>query len=163
MEKSIGCVLLDFYAYMLLEGFTCRITCQFLVGKSLAESLRHTKIQPTLVANLFAIVVAEYLLSNVLVQMNRIDRDVGSSQATLQQAPEVLNTIGVYVCPYIPFNVVDNIMVVGVSSNEGIGRVLICDDVSTSRDVCKNSGLHSLLAAICNGVSPNLTTALQHP
>jgi hypothetical protein len=76
-----------------LKLSSLRLPSQLLVGKSLAEPLRDTEIETSAVSNVLTVVVAEYLFINVAKEMKRTDCNIGSIQATLQEAPEVLHTV----------------------------------------------------------------------
>jgi hypothetical protein len=46
-----------------------------------------------------AIVVAENLLINIAIKVERLYRNIGSLQATLQEAPEVFDSVSVDAAP----------------------------------------------------------------
>jgi hypothetical protein len=92
-----------------------------LVGQTPSKGLLHTDTKASTIIQTLAIVVTEYLLIHVFVQVERANSNIGSIETTLQKGPEVFDTVGVNVCPYIPVNVIDDLMVVGFVCNEGIG------------------------------------------
>jgi hypothetical protein len=75
-------------------------------------------------------VEAKHLLVYIAVKMDRLYRDVCPVQSTLEARPEVLDSVRVDVLSDVAFDVVDDLVVVR-GGYEGIGRVLIGDDVRT--------------------------------
>jgi hypothetical protein len=78
------------------------------------EYLRHGKIETVVVVNwtLFAsaIVVTKDLLVKVAVKMEWFDSNVSSAKVALQQAPEVLQPIGMNLSVNVPLGVIDELM-----------------------------------------------------
>src|SRR5436190_8592721 len=73
------------------------LASQFGIGETLSEYLRHGNVKPFGVVNLtvaiFPIVETKYLLIDITRQMKRLNSNVGTMQAALQQRPEVLHAI----------------------------------------------------------------------
>ena len=61
--------------------------------------------------------------------MERLYADIGSGQSPLEQTPEVLDSVGMDMSANVTFDVVDNVVHVGVFGDERIGRELIGDDI----------------------------------
>lgn len=65
--------------------------------------------------------------------LGRIDRHVGALERTLQQAPEVLATVGV-TCPCVSLGVVDDLVVaIGVHAGVRLQGVSVLPDWSAKR------------------------------
>jgi hypothetical protein len=77
----------------------------------------HREFEAPFIANIFAVVVAERLLIEVAEQMKRFDTHIGSVNATLQQAPVVLQLIGVYASVYVLDCMVNNLVSVLASKS----------------------------------------------
>src|SRR5215469_10691139 len=84
------------------------------IGQTLASYLGHGKHKAVAVVKRIvfcsAVVVAEYLFVEVSVEMEGFNTNVGSSEVPLQQRPEVLQPVGVYLALYIPLRVIHNVM-----------------------------------------------------
>src|SRR4051794_10464016 len=79
------------------------------VGEPLSDDTPYGVNEPT---NVFGAPVVEsvYLLIEVAEQMERFNRNVGALNATLQQAPEVLQPVGVDLPLGVAFGVVNDLM-----------------------------------------------------
>ena len=56
-----------------------------------------------------AIVEAKYLLCQIAVHVKRFDGNVGPAQSSLEQRPEVLNTLSVNLAVHVFHRVVDDL------------------------------------------------------
>src|ERR1035441_5222124 len=85
------CLLEDGFRYFVL------LRRKFSVGQSLADDLRTQQTEAVRIGNLLflcrAVVEAERLLIHVTEQVERLNANVSSTQATLEQAPEVFNSV----------------------------------------------------------------------
>src|ERR1022692_100244 len=97
-----------------LKGFDrfCffHLTRQFRIGQPLANNLANQVAEAVSVFQGLAIVEAKRLLVNITEQMEGFDRDIGAVQGTFQQAPEILQSVGVNVAVYISHGVVDDLV-----------------------------------------------------
>ena len=72
-----------------------RLPRQLIECQALADDALHGKVEAFGVSHL-AVVVAIGLFVQIAEQVERLDADIGSAdQAAFQQAPEVLQTVGV--------------------------------------------------------------------
>ena len=86
------------------------------------------------------------LFVNVAEQVEWLDADVGSVQATLQETPEVFHSVGVNVSVHVFDRVIDDsVPVVGLKPV--IGFQFIGEDCRASFDVLTNLRLKFLLAS----------------
>jgi hypothetical protein len=86
------------------KHFVCRfrLACQFLVCEPPSDDLRKCQSEaPTVIV--LALVVAKRLLVQIAEQVERLDADVGSFQAALQQRPEILDSVRVDVAVDVSF------------------------------------------------------------
>src|SRR5437899_1570711 len=72
--------------------------------------LTNRKIKPLAVVHALAVIKPESQLIKITEQVEGFDANVGSIQAALQQAPEVLKTVGVDFAANIFNSVVDDFM-----------------------------------------------------
>lgn len=78
----------------------CGFARQFIVSQPLAYNLCKRKSKSPLVANFrIPIVVAECFLIQIVGKVKRLNNDVGSFDAALQEAPKVLNSDGPAISP----------------------------------------------------------------
>jgi hypothetical protein len=68
-----------------------------------------------------AVVVTEYRLIQIAVQVERANSNKDSIETKFQEGPAVFDTVGVNVCPYIPINVIDDLVVVGLVCDVRMG------------------------------------------
>jgi len=99
--------------------FFAVLASRFGPGEALAYDLTNGKIKAFAIGDYFTIgvlacVEAERLLINVPEQVERLNRNMGATDTALQQAPEVLQPIGVNLIPYVAFSVIDHFNLVGV-------------------------------------------------
>src|SRR6185437_11053838 len=103
-------------------------------------------------------VEAESLLIGVPLQVERLDRNVGSAQRPLEQAPVVLKAVGVDPAIHISLQVVDHLMHESAIRESGVGNVLIGVDVRSVRDVLKHRRLQAIALGILENRGPNLAS-----
>ena len=144
-----------------LEGRFLHLAGDLSVSQAFASHLGYHLGEAGCVGVLVAMVEAEYLLCDISIKVERLNRDVGSVQSALEARPEVLNSIGVDVAANIAVNVIDYLMHVR-ASNEGIGGVFIGDEVSASLHIVEKRGFHGRAFAIPDNASANLAAPLQH-
>lgn len=87
---------------------------QLGVGKATADHLRHRQCEAVFVGERVilrgAIVEAEYLLTQVAVKVEWFDGDIGTAKPSLEQRPEVLNPLSVYVAVHVLVGVIDDLV-----------------------------------------------------
>jgi hypothetical protein len=66
---------------------------QFRIRQPLADDLGNELAESCRIIRIDAVVVTEYLLIHISVQMERLDGHIGSAQAPLKQRPEILNSV----------------------------------------------------------------------
>src|SRR5580692_1619860 len=69
---------------------------QFVVGDASPDDLGKNEFEAVEIIRVFAIIEPEHLLINVSLKVCGIDGNVSSLQATLEQAPEILQAVGMY-------------------------------------------------------------------
>jgi len=78
----------------------CGLARQFIVSQPLAYDIRQCKGGPSIVADFHVpIVVAECFLIQIVGKVKRLNNDVGSFDAALQEAPKVPNSHGPAISP----------------------------------------------------------------
>ena len=101
-------------------GKLARLASEFSIGETFAANLRHEQSEAVGIVQRVvfggAVVVAKDLFGYIGIKMKRFDRYVGTVQTALQQRPKVLDAVGMDMLPNVAFNVVDDFMVVVVSS-----------------------------------------------
>lgn len=83
---------------------------QLGIAEALASDLTHRQIEAVSIIQRIvlgcAIVVAEDLLRNVAVKMERFNRNIGAAKTALQQTPEVLDSLSVDFTANVLFDVI---------------------------------------------------------
>ena len=131
------------------------------VGETLAGDIGGQPLEPIRVLErLLAVIVAKHLLIEVTEKMERFHADIGSIYPPLQEAPEVLDSVGVDVSVDVGFGVVDHHVDVGFSQAT-VGPERIGIDHGTSGDVVLGVLLQRLLLASLNDGSAEFSTTLQ--
>jgi len=131
-------------------------------GEALSEDVRSNVLKASAVMGQFAEVVAENLFVKVAKKMERLDRNIGSLQLALEQAPEVFETIGVNLSVNVLFGMVDHLMLETMILESLIGHERVGVDRATGLDVSANIGLQGMFLAIANDSGANLATTLQN-
>jgi len=113
----------------------------------------------------FAGIEAEYLLVNICVHVERLDRNIGAMQRPLEASPEVLNALSVDLAVDVLFHVVDGLVSEVLELVQTvIADVLIGVDVRVESHVLEDLILESASLHVRDDLSPNLTgLAIQHP
>jgi hypothetical protein len=100
---------------------------QLLIGQASASDRRKNFREATTVAIvMLALVISERLLIEIAEQMERLDADVGSFQAALQQRPEILDAIRVNIAANVLFGMIHKLMNV-ILVESGIRRQFISE------------------------------------
>src|SRR5438552_742284 len=86
------------------------LASEFIVRQTATRNLRHDLLKAASVVKVFAVVISEYLLIKIAVKMERLDRNIGSMQPALQQAPKVFKSIRVDLPLHIGDRMVDDLM-----------------------------------------------------
>ena len=97
--------------------------CQFAVGQTASGDLGHCQTEAVGIVLVLAIVVPEYLFIDIAKQMKRLNSNVGSSKAALQQRPEVLKAVRVDATAYITLGMIHDAM------NEVVAYFVVADSV----------------------------------
>ena len=92
--------------------------------------------------------------------MNRLNAHIGYAQAALQQAPEVLDAVRVYLTFDVAFGMVNDLMVELVKSVVGLLGVGV--QRGPFFNVLANLGLQFLLLASANNSRANLSATFEH-
>jgi len=107
------------------------------------------------------IVESKSLFIHITEEMKRLYRDVSSAEAALQQRPEILQPLRVYVSLYVTLKMVDYTVNKGVAQS-AIPRELICRNRGTGQNVLTYNLLHLLASTLPDDVSLNFSTAFQY-
>ena len=138
------------------------------VGETTASNLAHSKRESLGVGHgsfvsVFAVVVSENLFVDIARQMERLNSNVGSTKATLQEAPEVLQAIRVDSAVDVPFGMINNVMN-KVVAHFVIADCVVCVDLCPVFDVLKQNVLESLASDVRDDLSAYLAkVAVQYP
>src|SRR6266403_2275483 len=98
-----------------------------------------------------AIVVPEYLFVEVAEKMKRFDVNIRALQSALEQAPEILQSVGVDLPVYVAFGVV-NRLVREMLWQILVGHERIGIERRTCRDVRVNFAMQRVFPAIRNDI-----------
>lgn len=109
----------------------------------------------------FAEVVAEYLLIKVAEQMKWLDADIGSLQSTLQQTPEIFESVGVDLSMNISLGMIDNLMSI-VSRQESIRAEVVRINRSSSGNMFADFSDDCVFLAVSNDAGTDFSTPFQH-
>lgn len=82
---------------------------ELLIGDALTRDRRKCRHEPALVIVLAGI-EAERLFIEVAEQMERLDTHIGALDPALQEAPEVLNAVGMDIPAHVGFGVIDDLV-----------------------------------------------------
>jgi hypothetical protein len=150
----------DFRFFVLLCG-------NLGIGQPLANDLLTQQTEPIRVIHRIilrcAIVESESLLVYVPEQMKGFDSNISSPESSLEQTPEIFNSLCVNIALYVLLKMIDDLMCVGlgeavivnelVSHNPSSGEYVVLDDL-----------VHNLfLAAVSENRSADFAVALKHP
>src|SRR5436190_7170406 len=84
------------------------LTRQFGIGETLMSNLAHSKTETLSIVLVFAIVKTKHLLINVTREMKRLNCNIRSFKSTLQETPEVFESVRVHSAFYVLFRVIYN-------------------------------------------------------
>ena len=145
----------------LIQSFRSNLAGDFGPGQTLSYDLSNSQIKAVTVVHVPAVIEPKRLLIDVAEQVERLDADIGAVQSALQEAPEVLHTIGVYVLIHVLDRVIDDGMFVfGLQSV--VREQFVGEDRSASLDVLFNLRLQFFLSALLDVDRTDLTAALHH-
>jgi hypothetical protein len=128
--------------------------------------MTHSHLKAVPIANemglLGAIVVAEHLFIQVAEQMEWLDAYVCSLESTLNQAPEVFQSVGMDLPVNVLFGMVDDLVLKALLLQSHVGHERIGIDRAASFDVGANVGLQKMFFAIADDTDANLATAFKN-
>src|ERR1700730_6814830 len=128
--------------------------------------MTHSHLKALPIANemgfLGAVVVAEHLFIQVAEQMEWLDAYVCSLESTLNQAPEVFQSVGMDLPVNVLFGMVDNLVLKALLLQSHVGHERIGIDRAARFDVGANVGLQKMFFAIADDSGANLTTAFKN-
>ena len=143
-----------------VSSSTLRFASQFLVRDPASDNLFHDTREPLRVRQL-AGVETECLFVDVTEQVEGFDADVGSVEAPLQETPEVLHPVRVYVLIHVFDRVIDDRMLkVGFESL--IGIQFVGEDGRACFDVLADVLLEFFLAPVFNHEGADIAAPLHH-
>src|ERR1700730_1054768 len=128
--------------------------------------MTHSHLKALPIANkmglLGAVVVAEHLFIQVAEQMEWLDAYVCSLESTLNQAPEVFQSVGMDLPVNVLFGMVDNLVLKALLLQSHVGHERIGIDRAARFDVGANVGLQKMLLAVADDSDANLATAFKN-
>ena len=137
-----GCVSLGFVSCR--SAMRHRSSGQLLISESVPNNASHANDEAFLVSQ-FSIVVPKSLLVEITEQMKWLDTHVGSANGSLQETPEVFESVRVARSVNVCFRVVDNLVgILGVQPIVGLQRIGV--ESSALRYVIPDLGLKVMLA-----------------
>src|ERR1017187_3279930 len=140
-----------------------RLTLRLLPGEliksePLADDLPYCQIETLAVVKALAVVVAERLLIEVAEQVEGLYAHVGAAQPALQEAPEVLQPVGVDFAANVLYRVVNHFMLEFVKPFVRFQRV--SEQSGAGENMFAYFGLKRLLLPIRYDLGNDLTAAL---
>src|SRR5271170_7972707 len=87
--------------------------------------------------------------------------NVSSRQATLQERPEILHTVGVYAAANVFNSMIDDLMLVLIFQ-AAIASEFISEKSGSGFNMLSDDRVQSGFDAICDDLSANAATTLQH-
>ena len=129
------------------------------IGQPLAQGGGQDATETASVVDLPLIVTID-LLVDVAVQVNRRDGDVGSLEGAFQQAPEVLDAVGVDATDDVLVDVVDGGVEV-VQGEPAVGGGGVSVNVGVEFNIAANGSLKGVIVSVGDDASPDLTATLQ--
>ena len=145
---------------LLVEGAGFhRFAGELIPRKPLANNLADGKVKALAVVHALAIVVPERLLVQIPEQMIRFDGNVRTAKRSLEQAPEILQSIGVNFTANILDSMVNHFVLKLAQSFIRFQR--IGEERRTRQHVLTNFGLKGLLLPIWYNLGNDLAAALQ--
>src|SRR5271157_2681698 len=133
---------------------------EFRIGEPLADDLTNANIEALGIGHL-AVVESKRLLVNVAEQVERLNTDVGSMQATLQETPEVFHHIGMNVAVRVLDSMVDNCVLI-IFAQTFVRLQFVGEDRRASFDVLPYLVLKFPLATIIYNEGSHIAAALYH-
>ena len=104
-----------------------------------------------------AVVETKDLFLEVRIRVNRLNRDIPSLQSPLQQAPEVLDALRVYLAAYIFRHVIHRLMDKQTGGIQPlIASLFVSVDTRTPANILQNLVLQRLALRIWDNHRPNL-------
>jgi hypothetical protein len=137
---------------------------EFIVGQPLANDLSQRQSETPRIADLFvvAVIVPEGLFIKIPSKVERLDADVGSLDATLQKAPEILKAVGVNPTLNVLDRMIYNLMV-EVILQSFIRSECIAVHRRPRLDLILYYRLKSFLLSIRDYCGPYLSTTAKEP
>src|SRR6267143_2556725 len=142
----------------------CRLSSNFRIGQALSHNLRYREVEAVTVIHRTGlsgtIVEAPRLLIQISEQVERLDAHIGSTNAALEKAPEVLKSVSVNAPVNVTLGVVNDLVC------ESRPQVLIRHerigiDRATFLDVAFNFAVESVLAPTRNNGSADFAAAFE--
>lgn len=141
----------------------CVFSGKFSIGQPFARDISGQLRKPDGIVDwLFAVVVTEDLLIEVTEQMKRLHAHIGSIDAAFQEAPEVLDTIGMDASVDVGLGVVDHhVDIHRIKPLVGTKGIVVYG--GSGFDMSLHVFLKHFLFAVCDHGTTELSTALQKP
>src|SRR5438045_8782473 len=117
-------------------------------------NLAHSKTETLSIVVVFAIVKTKYLLINVTREMKRLNCNIRSFKSTLQETPEVFESVRVHSAFYVLFRVIYNFVDVLLSERIIDNRIVAVHSAAIFH-AAKNFVLQNLSLDIRNDICAN--------
>ena len=108
----------------------CLMRSEFLVCQSFTDN-RRSNLPKAFTVIVLPFVEPEGLLVQITIQMGRVNADVGSLEGTFQEAPKILDVLGINPSTHKFDRMVNHFVSIGIRETEiGFERVgdAVCDD-----------------------------------
>src|SRR5258708_4351309 len=128
-------------------------------SQTLADDLTNCQGKTVTVIHILPIVLPERLLIDITEQVKRLDADVGSMQAALEQTPEILHRVRVDIPIHVFDRVIDDSVLV-IRSQAVIGFQFVAEDGRASFDAFTDDRLKVFSLAAVNMPGNDLPAAL---
>ena len=136
------------------------LTRQFRIGKPLSCHLTHYQSEAVCVIQRVilcsAVVEPEDLLRNVAIKVERLNGNISSTKATLEQAPEILDALSVYFAANVFLDVVHGRMSVILRCKAVVSGKAIRINRGTALDLIQDFIHQGLTLDIGNNLGANL-------
>src|ERR1039457_3958725 len=133
--------------------------CELLVSETATNNLAHRVDKAITICHVPVVVVVDFLVK-VAEQVERLDRNVGTFQRTLEQAPEILQSVGVNTAVHVLKRMVNHGMLKLIQSVVRLKRIAV--DARSGFHVLADQLLKFRLAAGIANASTDRSAALQY-
>jgi len=134
---------------------------QFGIREALADNLTHDHIESVCIVHIDPIIETERLFIQVAEQMVRFYRNVSTVYPALQQTPEILHAVRMYIAIHVGDGVIND-LVNKFAGQAFIGLQCIAVQRRSRLNVFAHQRLQIFFLAAINDLGANLAAALHH-